>query len=90
MTKVNTCDSAVGRASGEDTVALQVSPDSVERFPKPSRCLPSIVVEPTDREVESRELCWPPDDVSSDVTEGQAQVTGEAFTVKEHFHEEKT
>lgn len=39
--------------------------------------LPSIVVDPTDgEEVESGELRWPPDDVSSDVRE----VTGEVIT----------
>ncbi|XP_051265210.1 protein LBH-like isoform X2 [Dicentrarchus labrax] len=71
---MNTCDSTVGGASGED---FQVFNDSSERFPKLSRRLPSIVVEPTDGgEVESGELRWPPDDVSSDVTEGHPQVTG--------------
>ncbi|XP_041814932.1 protein LBH [Chelmon rostratus] len=72
---MNTCD-VVGGASEEDPMAFQVS-DSAERFPKLSRRLPSIVVEPTDGgEVESGELRWPPDDVSSDVREGHAQVTG--------------
>ncbi|XP_037607370.1 protein LBH-like [Sebastes umbrosus] len=73
MTQVmNNSDSTVGGASGEDVVALQV-----ECFPKLSRHVPSIVVEPTDGgEVESGELRWPPDDVSSDVREGKAQVTG--------------
>lgn len=64
---------------------FQVS-DSAERFPKLSRRLPSIVVEPTDGgEVESGELRWPPDDVSSDVREGHAQVTGEVITSKEQW-----
>uniref|UniRef100_A0A3B4YYL2 LBH domain-containing protein n=1 Tax=Seriola lalandi dorsalis TaxID=1841481 RepID=A0A3B4YYL2_SERLL len=63
MTEVNTCDSAVGRASGEDAVALQVTCPLTDLS---SQCLPSIVVEPTDRgEVESGELRWPPDDVIS-------------------------
>ncbi|XP_063736578.1 LBH domain-containing protein 2-like [Eleginops maclovinus] len=72
MTQVlNTCDS-LGRASGEEVVPLQV-----ECFPKLWRRVPSIVVQPTDGEqVESGELRWPPDDVSSDVTESLAQVTG--------------
>uniref|UniRef100_A0A4W6EHF2 LBH domain-containing protein n=1 Tax=Lates calcarifer TaxID=8187 RepID=A0A4W6EHF2_LATCA len=75
---MNTCDSAVGGASDEDAVSLQVFPDSVEHFPKLSRHLPSIVVEPTDRgEVESGELRWPPDDVSDDVTERHNQVTAD-------------
>ncbi|XP_039980519.1 protein LBH isoform X2 [Xiphias gladius] len=80
---MTTCESAVGGASGENTVALQVFPDSVEPFPKLSRRLPSIVVEPTHgEEVESGELRWPPDDVSSDVTEGHAQVTDEGFLLR--------
>lgn len=62
---------------------LQAFPDHVEHFPKLSRCLPSIVVEPTDGgDVESGELRWPPDDVRRDVTEGHTQVTGEVMTLK--------
>ncbi|KAK1874699.1 Pleckstrin like domain containing family G member 3 [Dissostichus eleginoides] len=51
----------------------------VECFPKLWRRVPSIVVQPTDGgQVESGELRWPPDDISSDVissdvTEGHAQ-----------------
>ncbi|XP_042359059.1 protein LBH-like [Plectropomus leopardus] len=73
MTDVmNTCDSTGGGASGEDGLTLQV-----EHFPKLSRRLPSIVVEPTNGgQVESGELRWPPDDVTCDVTEGHAQQTG--------------
>ncbi|KAL7388968.1 hypothetical protein ABVT39_024186 [Epinephelus coioides] len=73
MTEViNTCDSTVGGASGEDVLALQV-----DCFPKLSRRLPSIVVEQTDGgQVESGELRWPPDDVSCDVREGHTQKTG--------------
>ncbi|XP_041831585.1 uncharacterized protein si:dkeyp-72h1.1 [Melanotaenia boesemani] len=94
---INTCDSGVGGASGEDVGSVQVGPsvisnsssdwstpppvqaflDSKECFPKLSRHLPSIVVEPMDvGEVESGELRWPPDDVSSDVTEDCQQQTG--------------
>lgn len=52
----------------------------MERFEKLSKRLPSIVVEPTDGgDVESGELRWPPDDVSSDVRESPAQVTGEVI-----------
>uniref|UniRef100_A0A3Q3KX31 LBH domain-containing protein n=1 Tax=Labrus bergylta TaxID=56723 RepID=A0A3Q3KX31_9LABR len=75
---MNTCQPKVGGAS-EQEVSLQVRlkhlslgviPDAVERFPKLSRRVPSIVVETTDgEEVESGELRWPPDDVSSDVRE---------------------
>ena len=57
----------------------------MERFQKLSRRLPSIVVEPTDGDdVESGELRWPPDDVSSDVTEGHVQVTGDLIMLQEH------
>ncbi|KAG2457636.1 LBH protein, partial [Polypterus senegalus] len=46
--------------------AIQIFPDTHERYPKLSKRLPSIVVEPTESgEVESGELRWPPDDVSS-------------------------
>uniref|UniRef100_A0A8B9MDT7 LBH domain-containing protein n=1 Tax=Accipiter nisus TaxID=211598 RepID=A0A8B9MDT7_9AVES len=41
-------------------------PDSREKYPKLSKRLPSIVVEPTESgEVESGELRWPPDDLKS-------------------------
>lgn len=44
----------------------QIFPDTHERYPKLSKRLPSIVVEPTDgAEVESGELRWPPDEPSS-------------------------
>ncbi|XP_030261247.1 protein LBH [Sparus aurata] len=77
MTEVMTTCESVGGASGEEALALQVFPDPAEDFPKLSRLLPSIVVEPTDGgDVESGELRWPPDDVSSDVREDQAQVAG--------------
>ncbi|KAM9842712.1 protein LBH-like [Aulostomus maculatus] len=43
-----------------------IFPDTHERYPKLSKRLPSIVVEPTDgAEVESGELRWPPDEASS-------------------------
>uniref|UniRef100_A0A803Y8K4 LBH domain-containing protein n=1 Tax=Meleagris gallopavo TaxID=9103 RepID=A0A803Y8K4_MELGA len=41
-------------------------PDSREKYPKLSKRLPSIVVEPTESgEVESGELRWPPEDLKS-------------------------
>ncbi|KAM9381030.1 LBH domain-containing protein 2 [Phaethornis superciliosus] len=44
----------------------QTFPDSREKYPKLSKRLPSIVVEPTESgEVESGELRWPPDDLKS-------------------------
>ncbi|KAM9551400.1 protein LBH-like isoform 1-T2 [Salvelinus alpinus] len=87
MTEVmNTCESTVGDfniggASGEEGISFQIFPDSHERFPKLSKRLPSIVVEPTESgEVESGELRWPPDDLSypdEDPGEAQAQAAGE-------------
>uniref|UniRef100_A0A3B4ACB8 LBH domain-containing protein n=1 Tax=Periophthalmus magnuspinnatus TaxID=409849 RepID=A0A3B4ACB8_9GOBI len=47
-------------------VPPQIFPESHERYPKLSKRLPSIVVEPTETaEVESGELRWPPDEPSS-------------------------
>lgn len=47
------------------TPMIQIFPESHERYPKLSKRLPSIVVEPTETgEVESGELRWPPDDLS--------------------------
>ncbi|XP_052007077.1 uncharacterized protein LOC127660732 isoform X1 [Xyrauchen texanus] len=46
-------------------MSLQIFPDTQERNPKLSKRLPSIVVEPTEGEVESGELRWPPDDLRS-------------------------
>ncbi|XP_019408094.1 PREDICTED: protein LBH [Crocodylus porosus] len=44
--------------------STQAFPDSREKYPKLSKRLPSIVVEPTESgEVESGELRWPPDDL---------------------------
>ncbi|KAK5879507.1 hypothetical protein CesoFtcFv8_022615 [Champsocephalus esox] len=77
MTQVMNTSDSVGGASGEEVVPLQV-----ECFPQLWRRVPSIVVQPTDGgQVESGELRWPPDDISSDVissdvTKGHAQVTG--------------
>ncbi|XP_061116042.1 protein LBH [Conger conger] len=72
MTEVmNTCepgmeDFSVPAATGNPSISFQIFPDSHERYPKLSKRLPSIVVEPTESgEVESGELRWPPDDLSS-------------------------
>lgn len=44
----------------------KIFPDTHERYPKLTKRLPSIVVEPTDAtEVESGELRWPPDEPGS-------------------------
>ncbi|KAG1940191.1 protein LBH [Pimephales promelas] len=60
-----------------------IFPDSHERFPKLSKRLPSIVVEPTESgEVESGELRWPPDDLSptDDPRDKQAQAASDKLT----------
>ncbi|XP_067273193.1 protein LBH [Pseudorasbora parva] len=89
MTEVmNSCDSAVGDynvsgASEEQNISFQIFPDSHERFPKLSKRLPSIVVEPTESgEVESGELRWPPDDLSptDDPRDKQAQAASDTLT----------
>ncbi|XP_053192049.1 protein LBH [Scomber japonicus] len=52
-----------GGAGGDQD---SIFPDTHERYPKLTKRLPSIVVEPTDAaEVESGELRWPPDEPSS-------------------------
>lgn len=62
-------------------LCFQIFPDSLERFPKLSKRLPSIVVEPSESgDVESGELRWPPDDLSSpddDSGEVEAEAVGE-------------
>ncbi|XP_074517060.1 protein LBH-like [Sebastes fasciatus] len=57
-----------GGGAGADQGSI--FPDTHERYPKLSKRLPSIVVEPIDAaEVESGELRWPPDEPSSPETE---------------------
>ncbi|XP_075883737.1 protein LBH-like isoform X1 [Nelusetta ayraudi] len=47
-------------------------PDTHERYPKLTKRLPSIVVEPMDAsEVESGELRWPPDEPGSHDAQGE-------------------
>ncbi|KAL4641842.1 protein LBH [Arapaima gigas] len=72
-------DFGVGTAAGDEGISFQVFPDSHERYPKLSKRLPSIVVEPTESgEVESGELRWPPDDLSSAQAAGNiSQAAGE-------------
>lgn len=55
-------------------------PDTHERYPKLTKRLPSIVVEPTDAtEVESGELRWPPDEPGSpDAQTGKQSAEGGA------------
>ncbi|XP_010885865.1 protein LBH [Esox lucius] len=91
MTEVlNTCDSTVadfgvGGASGDEGISIQIFPDSHERIPKLSKRLPSIVVEPTESgEVESGELRWPPDDLTSpNDNPGQSQAVGKDLSAEE-------
>ncbi|XP_069016904.1 LBH domain-containing protein 2-like [Embiotoca jacksoni] len=55
-----------GGGAGEGGDQGAIFPETHERYPKLSKRLPSIVVEPTDSsEVESGELRWPPDEASS-------------------------
>ncbi|XP_034015319.1 protein LBH [Thalassophryne amazonica] len=62
--------SGVGTGGDQGTIF----PDSHERYPKLSKRLPSIVVEPTDgAQVESGELRWPPDEPSSPDTQPERQ-----------------
>uniref|UniRef100_A0A3Q0TFG1 LBH domain-containing protein n=1 Tax=Amphilophus citrinellus TaxID=61819 RepID=A0A3Q0TFG1_AMPCI len=59
-------DFSGGGAGGDQATVSFIFPDTHERYPKLSKRLPSIVVEPTDgNEVESGELRWPPDEPSS-------------------------
>lgn len=56
-------DFSGGGAGGDQGT---IFPDTHERYPKLSKRLPSIVVEPMDAsEVESGELRWPPDEPTS-------------------------
>ncbi|KAL4656365.1 hypothetical protein GN956_G5741 [Arapaima gigas] len=82
MTEVmNTCEppmedfSAAGGPE-EQAITFQIFPDSHDRYPKLSKRLPSIVVEPTESgEVESGELRWPPDDMTPAEGSGEAAAT---------------
>ncbi|XP_048394080.1 protein LBH isoform X1 [Stegostoma tigrinum] len=62
-------------------LSFQIFPDpheKSERFPKVTKRLPSIVVEPTETgEVESGELRWPPDEMNvlEDVEHHQSELT---------------
>ncbi|KAJ6661908.1 hypothetical protein lerEdw1_013079 [Lerista edwardsae] len=50
----------------EGGTSSQAFPDAHEKYPKLSKRLPSIVVEPSETgDVESGELRWPPDDLKS-------------------------
>ncbi|XP_018582995.1 protein LBH [Scleropages formosus] len=82
MTEVmNTCEppmedfSAAGGPE-EQAITFQIFPDSHDRYPKLSKRLPSIVVEPTESgEVESGELRWPPDDMTPVEGAGETAAT---------------
>ncbi|XP_051501050.1 protein LBH isoform X2 [Myxocyprinus asiaticus] len=69
--------------NNQDMDYQEIFPDSHERFPKLSKRLPSIVVEPSESgEVESGELRWPPDDLSptDDPRDKQAQAASDKPT----------
>ncbi|XP_069772573.1 protein LBH isoform X2 [Narcine bancroftii] len=61
-------DFTLNPTSEEGRLPFQIFPDPLEkseRFPKMTKRLPSIVVEPTEcGEVESGELRWPPDELN--------------------------
>ncbi|XDV49954.1 hypothetical protein PO909_019101 [Leuciscus waleckii] len=61
--------------TGEQGVSFQIFPDTKERHPKLSKRLPSIVVEPTEGEVESGELRWPPDDLRTADPSSHTQIS---------------
>ncbi|XP_026879805.1 protein LBH isoform X2 [Electrophorus electricus] len=56
-------DLTMGGASEDEGISCQIFPDIHEHYPKLSKHLPSIVVEPSEGDVESGELRWPPDDL---------------------------
>ncbi|XP_056152234.1 protein LBH-like isoform X2 [Lampris incognitus] len=62
--------------SGGDEEQSQGAASFQERYPKLTKRLPSIVVEPTDgAEVESGELRWPPDEPSTSDAPGEKQTS---------------
>ncbi|XP_072221914.1 protein LBH-like [Leuresthes tenuis] len=68
-------DFSGGGAGGDQG---SIFPDTHERYPKLSKRLPSIVVEPTDAaEVESGELRWPPDEPSTPETQTERRTADE-------------
>lgn len=68
-------DFSGGGAAGDQD---SIFPDTHERYPKLSKRLPSIVVEPTDAtEVESGELRWPPDEPTSPDAQSERKSPGE-------------
>ncbi|XP_072313999.1 protein LBH-like [Eucyclogobius newberryi] len=67
MTEVlNSLEPGAEDFAGAEGNEASLFPESQQRFPKLSKRLPSIVVEPTETaEVESGELRWPPDEPTS-------------------------
>nr|XP_020459891.1 protein LBH-like [Monopterus albus] len=73
-----------GGGAGGDQGAI--FPDTHERYPKLSKRLPSIVVEPMDAaEVESGELRWPPDDPGSPGTQPERRSAEEQTADEEQL-----
>uniref|UniRef100_A0A667YKZ3 LBH domain-containing protein n=1 Tax=Myripristis murdjan TaxID=586833 RepID=A0A667YKZ3_9TELE len=67
-----------GTGGDEGAVSFQIFPESHERYPKLSKRLPSIVVEPMDAaEVESGELRWPPEEPGSSDAQAERQAAQE-------------
>ncbi|XP_029453858.1 LBH domain-containing protein 2 [Rhinatrema bivittatum] len=108
MTEVlNKCEPAMEEfalnpSTEEGGSPTQAFPDKREKFPKLTKRLPSIVVEPTESgDVESGELRWPPEDLKSEdknpsgvqrgSTSAQQQQTDLESALPHPFHgEDKT
>uniref|UniRef100_UPI0037E9979E protein LBH-like n=1 Tax=Semicossyphus pulcher TaxID=241346 RepID=UPI0037E9979E len=90
MTEVmNSLEPATEDFSGGGAAADQdaIFPDTHERYPKLSKRLPSIVVEPMDpAEVESGELRWPPDEPTSPDGKTGRQSAGEQTAGEEQLN----
>ncbi|KAG7461322.1 hypothetical protein MATL_G00208800 [Megalops atlanticus] len=90
MTEVmNTPEASMeGFNPGDQRISFQIFPESHERYPKLSKRLPSIVVEPTESgEVESGELRWPPDDLSVNDTPNDAQLPSRSQAAGKEQHQ---
>ncbi|XP_048842423.1 protein LBH-like isoform X2 [Brienomyrus brachyistius] len=62
MTSTAMEDMHLGAKQDRNSYQIFPDPTDFERCCKLQDCLPSIVVEPTEGEVESGELRWPPED----------------------------
>lgn len=79
-------DFTLNQTSEEGSLPFQIFPDSQEkseRYPKMTKRLPSIVIEPTEGgDVESGELRWPPDEMNllEDEEQHQSELTSKPKT----------